>query len=490
MEEIYQCVACGAGPLAGAGPAWGCRECGARYPVVFGVPVFLEGVAWEDSGRPPGGEAARAICEVVGIDPCPANLDALRKVLARNYKLTSPELTAENNCFVNRVRAALATRGLSDPALAAEGRPPLPDRLAACPVNENVRYRIDGHYFPERLPRGARLMRNVRLTNTGQSVLSSRGRNAVHVSYHWRDENDRVLVWAGARTALLIDLHPGRSLTLPVRVRTPRREGPALLQLTLVQRNGLWMDDQARLLRLELGGHAGPGVPAGWAVHPRAFASYTEDHEAGRAMVLGALARRGHPDLRVLEVGGCCHPQMECSPYAVYNVDVDVQTLQVGRLRRPARPGQVRYVAALAERLPFADGVFDCVALFATLHHFADPVGVLGRLRRHLKEDGLLAVMCEPVGHPTAAHMDPDFLRELLQGINEQCYSVEEYALIFELAGLEAVEATVHGRSLKALLRPIAGAPAASRPEFLPARHGPTRCSAWDWFRAGLRRAV
>src|SRR5262249_37771317 len=157
---------------------------------------------------------------------------------------------------------------------------------------------------------------------------------------------DRVLVWEGTRTPLLIDLYPGQSLTLPVRIRTPRRHGPAVLELTLVQQGGLWMDDRAGLVRVELGGGAIPPVPPGWEVRPRPLGSYTEDHEAARAMLLGALARPGRPGLRVLEVGGCSNPQMECSPYEVYNADIDVQTLQVGRLRKPARPGQVRYVAA------------------------------------------------------------------------------------------------------------------------------------------------
>ena len=42
----------------------------------------------------------------------------------------------------------------------------------------------------------------------------------------------------------------------------------------------------------------------------------------------------------------------------------------------------------------------------------------------------------------------------------------------------------------KTLLRPKAGRPVVWRPEFLPPRHAPARCTAWDWFRAGLRRVA
>ena len=75
-------------------------------------------------------------------------------------------------------------------------------------------------------------------------------------------------------------------------------------------------------------------------------------------------------------------------PHEVYNIDVDVQTLQIGAYRRRNDAHPIRHVAADANDLPFADECFDAVVLFATLHHLPDPARALAHLKRLLKPSG------------------------------------------------------------------------------------------------------
>src|SRR5262249_22825494 len=132
--------------------------------------------------------------------------------------------------------------------------------------------------------------------------------------------------------------------------------------------------------------------------------------------------------------------------------DVDVQTLQVGRLRHgPSRPN-IRFVAADAAALPFADGAFDCAVVFAALHHFAAPIHCLRAMQR-VAAGGFVAVVCEPVGFYRAETRDPEFRKDLWDGINEQVFAAEEYARMFDAAGLEVSRAVIDGWSFRAILR-------------------------------------
>jgi SAM-dependent methyltransferase len=139
-------------------------------------------------------------------------------------------------------------------------------------------------------------------------------------------------------------------------------------------------------------------------------------------------------------------------PDEVVSTDIDVQTLQVGALHfANARP-KIKFVAADALRQPFADGVFDCAVLFATLHHLLDPEKCLREMRRVVKSGGFLALLCEPIGSYRAEALSAEFRRELEDGINEQIFTDEEYARMFAEAGLVVTRATIDGPSFKVIL--------------------------------------
>ena len=67
--------------------------------------------------------------------------------------------------------------------------------------------------------------------------------------------------------------------------------------------------------------------------------------------------------------------------------------------------GNVRYVQANAERLPFADGVFDCITIGFGLRNVTDKAAALASMRRALRPGGQLLVL--EFSHPTAPGLKP-----------------------------------------------------------------------------------
>src|SRR5262249_10692114 len=312
------------------------------------------------------------------------------------------------------------------------------------------------HYIPYALPAGKTLTRNVRLCNTGPSVVSSRGCNPALLAYHWHERSGRLVSFEGERTFLPIGLLPGQALTVPALIRRPTQPGEYRLELTMVHEGVAWLDRDAVEVNVDVIENMGAMVPAHWTQtdKPAETYDYQEDHRLGQQIVFGEIGRNQRPGMRILEVGGCCNPMMRGLPYEIYCVDIDIHAVKVGQLWVAGRPEALQFVAADVHALPFADGSFDAVVMFSALHHFAKPVEVLRRLTELLRRDGFLAVMCEPVGHYLNGQVGPDFLRELEQGINEQIFTLEEYHEMFVKAGLSASFAQADRGSFKAILCP------------------------------------
>jgi SAM-dependent methyltransferase len=79
-------------------------------------------------------------------------------------------------------------------------------------------------------------------------------------------------------------------------------------------------------------------------------------------------------------------------------IGVDREPSQVAAAVRAASGGRgsnARFLAAEADRLPFADASFDAVFSHALLEHLADPVGALREFRRVLRPAGRVGV-CSP----------------------------------------------------------------------------------------------
>jgi hypothetical protein len=73
-------------------------------------------------------------------------------------------------------------------------------------------------------------------------------------------------------------------------------------------------------------------------------------------------------------------------------------------------------------------------------------------MRRVVRPDGFVAILCEPIGSYRAETLSAEFRADLEDGINEQIFTDEEYARIFDEAGLVTTRATIDGGSFKAIL--------------------------------------
>lgn len=101
----------------------------------------------------------------------------------------------------------------------------------------------------------------------------------------------------------------------------------------------------------------------------------------------------------ILDVG--CGPRgsLEWADQAAERVGLD--SLAAQYLKMGASAHRMRYVAAPAEAIPFADAHFDVVCSFNSLDHVADLERALGEIHRVLKPDGVFLLIVEINHEPT-----------------------------------------------------------------------------------------
>lgn len=99
-------------------------------------------------------------------------------------------------------------------------------------------------------------------------------------------------------------------------------------------------------------------------------------------------------------------------------------------------------MAADAERLPFADESFDRVFCCSTFHHFPSPQKAASEIGRVLAVGGVFYAICEAI-HPIhvsrkkALSGDEETAENVRMGINEQSFTLREYARFFDHAGMD-----------------------------------------------------
>ena len=442
-HPVYRCVWCGRAELVVTAAVIECTGCQRRYPVLAGVPLLAKDFAIEPSGYQLTNDLADKICVQLGIVSDDVTRTRLKEILGRQYRIGGFAQTAENNYFLNRVIVNEADK-----------RRPTRSQYADRVVNQNILYTIDLHYVPPRLQAGELVSYNVRLTNHGESVISSVGKSQVFLCYLWRGIATRSEPTESLRMKLPIDLLPGRSLTVPLQIRVPTELGQYNLELCLIHENVSWLHVGGVETPVSVVVKALPKPWDDWLKTGIFHGGYDADHRAGGAMLAAAVGANPPAGTRILEIGGCCSPMTSGLPAEITSLDIDMQTLQVGRLASDRRGQRLTYVCADANELPFQSGSFDWVVMFSTLHHFADPAQVLKDLSRVLKPTGRIATMCEPLGHYYQGEIEQTFLDELEQGINEQTFTLEEYHTIFRWAGLVPDDVVIDVGSVKAILRP------------------------------------
>ena len=95
--------------------------------------------------------------------------------------------------------------------------------------------------------------------------------------------------------------------------------------------------------------------------------------------------------------------------------------------------------------------VFDCAVLFH-LASFCRSKGLSAEDAACGRTGRFLVILCEPIGSYRAETLSAEFRRDLEDGINEQIFTDEEYARMFDAAGLVATRAVIDGGSFKAIL--------------------------------------
>lgn len=436
-----------------------CNHCASTWPVRNQVPDFFN--------------AYHALSD--GVEPTtqPSSDTTLVDTLIEALHLPSDSATRKQVTAIAR-RAAVWT--CASEAFTAEIQD-LRDRFAPGPceirqpappanANRDPAWRLECHYLPSTRPANSRFSANVRVNNSGSHPWSSRVADGLVVAAYWLDAARRPIATDAATTAFPIDIAPGRSISLPLRLQAPPRAGDYRLRVQL-QRLGQSeaLGDSPEIpvtitpaqpgLLTRLSRVLRPGADEDLLIRQGPLIpDYAQDHQSAIALVESVLAARWpQRRARLLEVGSGTHPHLAwLEGYQLLALDISSPMLELGSLYFGERfRDRLGFICADAEAPPFAPASFDAVVMFSALHHFPAPERLLRRLVQLVKPKGFLGVLCEPVSD-TLEH--PQTIRELLKGINEQVFSIDEYLLIFARAGLRPEQIQVDGVSLKAILCP------------------------------------
>ena len=451
-----RCVACGSPGLEPGPDLLDCPNCSRSYPVVADVPVMFSDVVLA-RGPLLAPAVVRTVLRAMDVPADTGIALRVRRASGARARYGDQLVAAESVQFLRRVHASgypIPTELLKVPEPA----------LADDPVQGAARCRWVADYIPRAMRPGQAVLANVRFENTGTAPMRHQGVGRVNITFTWTDKAGETVPTEDYRTPLPVDLAPGQAMTLPVRLVPPAAPGRYTLVLRMVMEGVRWMEPEYGPLRIQLHDEADFVPPAHWHLHDEPPTGYVADQERGIALLHGWLAQNAtRPDRRMLEIGGNAKPVLAHFAGELYNVDVDLLGLQVGsivqqprqRLAAGGLPGQVTFICADAHHLPFADDFFDVIIMFASLHHFPQPAAVLRQLRAHLRVGGFIGVFCEPIGQIWPGVVDEAFAAELEHGVNEQGFSLAEYAQIFAAAGLQAADVEADYNSLKARLVPV-----------------------------------
>ncbi len=112
------------------------------------------------------------------------------------------------------------------------------------------------------------------------------------------------------------------------------------------------------------------------------------------------ILRRGIKNGRVLDIGtGSGRLAIELAKtrgnnFEITGVDVSENMLKLAQenARQSGTGEKMRFVLANADSLPFADGYFDLVVSYASLHHWFKPAAVLREAQRVVRKGGTVII--------------------------------------------------------------------------------------------------
>jgi ubiquinone/menaquinone biosynthesis C-methylase UbiE len=431
MVNLLICVACGKENLEQHDDDFICAHCNSVYPIVNRVPMFLKTSTMVDAAasiaRDLGGLEVRDVQRAFG--------SALR------YRMDDPWLRTEFSNIVERYPVGSAKR---------------PEETTP-QTTGHLRLLVD--YFNPYFVQGTASFRSFRIRNETGRVLASEGDKPFLISY-WLTDSDGHRT-EGVRSRFPVPLLPSKDLTVPVLIQVPNKAGDFKIEVMLVQEFVAW-DEAAPVYTGVL--HSVPSLPNRDLVrtpHNGSFVFELDLEYSKNVMEMAAKDARGQTDserLNVLEFACGSDPQTLRNYQPNSNVvacDLAFPQVQLAALSW-AKRGVVpldRYAFASADVLnpPFRKNSFDLIIVCAALHHFSDTTAALSMLETLLKPNGKIVLLREP---GKMAVDDPTYIKELVNGFNEQQFELAEYDVMYDRAGLAPVYQQLDFEcSYKAILR-------------------------------------
>lgn len=363
-----------------------------------------------------------------------AHLSAEAHMLAERFKI--PEFQLDRSPASAEARA---------PGLLARLGRVFTGAPAAAPRLEHVSNSVGAL-----LRAGVEVYRSVRVRNAG-SALSAAPASGISVETRWIADGTPLPEHTVANV-LPVDLAPGREITLILELRPPAKHGRYTLHCHLVAPGA------AAEAFFEAPVDVAPVDPPlfDYAYHPEAL-EYGQDHHVAAHCLLEYL-KQEHPgkSAEILEIGGGVHPTgfgIATHGHRVVSSDISHAQSILGTLffrhKMPNLDESLAFASCDGTELPFGDEAFDGVMFFAAFHHFADPVALLREVRRVTRPNGFVYIACDNCVPEPA---DATYREELERGINEQVWTLAEYAGFFRAAGMRVARARVDFHSLKAIL--------------------------------------
>jgi SAM-dependent methyltransferase len=439
----FVCPTCGQ-PLARGDDDLLCGTCNERFPVRHGVPVLIAGTRVERRSEGPAQGFAGSIAAIAS-EAGQAQLEALEEAFRLKFAFPNPVIQSESAQFLDRLRSSGVA--VTDPY----PQPAAAQPAGAADRQGSVRMSVRIVTFPQFAAPSEFVSFNVQLSNTGTARLSSAGPRPLQLCCQLMSERGDVVT--ERRTPLLIDLDPGRTITQAMVLEAPPDTGHVAryrASIRAILGNEEWLPEAASTHLVVTYGRS--PEHAVWETGTRQR-SYGEDHHWAVELLQSWLADLGREPQAIVEIGGNCRPSTVPLGKPMANVDVDPFGLMTAAILFNREP--VTHVVADGTRLPFADHSLDAITMFATFHHFPDPVGLLSHLRSKLKPDGMLFLMCEPTGHPFRDTVAEGYLRELSHGAYEQSFQPWEYMDFLNRSGFVAQRALLDVGSAKIAARPF-----------------------------------
>jgi SAM-dependent methyltransferase/uncharacterized protein YbaR (Trm112 family) len=418
-----------------------CDYCSTKFPIICDVPLLLNRAKWESTKTISEPVIAKFL-QLLQLPITPENVCSAGTILSGQLSTEDESLTVESSQFCHRVKNSTSGKWSNELNVLLNEQIQYFESINEI---ELINVSWDTKYFPKKIEKQSTISINFRVKNVGNTVISSSSHNSHRViaSGHWFCNELKIET---LRTDLLVDLVPNAELTFPLLVTTPSKPGIYTFKPSLLVEGIKWIesdfvatteivdciiDKKSVITQFPEGG------------------SYEKDHLIGISLV--EKWAQGKANDVVVELGGNFSPSISALFKKIYCVDIDLTGLQFAAMKRD----NVINVCANGFNLPFPDNSIDILVIFASIHHFTFPEYLLAHIKTKLKESGIVALLCEPLGHVFKESLDDGYHSELIKGVNEQSFNEHEWLTIFRNGGFEAKELIAHGSSLKALLMPI-----------------------------------